>query len=72
MGKQVLKKWNDCLVAIGREPASETVDEFDRVLSDAPDERPLQKFLASFPALLGQIDTTRRKLLVSRSAPARF
>ena len=55
MGTRVLGKWADCLVAAGREPAPETVDEFERVLDDAVDERPLQKILASSPVLLGPL-----------------
>ena len=55
MASRVLGKWSDCRVAVGREPASETVDEFERVLDDAADERPLQKFLASSPVLLGPL-----------------
>ena len=38
MNARVLNKWDDCLVAAGREPAPETVEEFDRVLADAVDE----------------------------------
>jgi Domain of unknown function (DUF4263) len=53
--KQVLEKWMQCRVAAGREPAAETVDDFERVLGDAPDERPLQTLLASFPVLVGPL-----------------
>ena len=55
MGTRVLGKWADCLVTAGREPAPETVDEFERVLDDTVDERPLQKSLASSPVLLGPL-----------------
>jgi hypothetical protein len=55
MSKQVLEKWMQHRVTAGREPAAETVDDFERVLGDAPDERPLQTFLASFPVLLGPL-----------------
>lgn len=55
ISKGVLDKWAECRVMEGREPASKTIDDFDRVLSDAADERPLQRFLASFPALLGPL-----------------
>lgn len=55
MTSRILEKWVDSLVAAGREPACETVDEFDHVLSDANDERPLQTFLASSPVLLGPL-----------------
>ena len=53
MRVSVLEKWADCLVTAGREPASDIVDEFERVLADALDERPMQRFLASAPVLLG-------------------
>ena len=55
MSTRVLEKWADCLVTSGREPAPETVDEFERVLADAVDERPLQQLLASCPVLLGPL-----------------
>ena len=55
MSKRILAKWRDSLVAVGRKPAYETVDEFERVLSDAGDERPMQTLLASSPALLGPL-----------------
>lgn len=55
MGKQELEKWPKCRVGSGREPASALVDEFDRVLSDAGDERPLQTLFASHPSLLGPL-----------------
>ena len=58
MSKRILEKWADSLVTAGREPACETVDEFDRALSDAADERPLQTFLASSPVLLGPLAPT--------------
>ena len=43
------------MVTAGREPAPDIVDEFERVLADAVDERPLQSFLASAPVLLGAL-----------------
>ena len=55
MTARVLEKWADCLITAGREPAPELVDEFERVLVDAVDERPLQKFLASAPTLLSPL-----------------
>jgi hypothetical protein len=55
MSKRVLEKWTQCRVTAGREPAAETVDDFERVLADAPDERPLQTLLASSPLLLGPL-----------------
>ena len=55
MSKHVLEKWADCLVTAGREPAPETLDDFERVLGDAADERPLQKLLATSPVLLGSL-----------------
>lgn len=53
MSKHVLEKWTQCQVAAGREPAAQIVDDFERVLGDAADERPLQTLLASSPVLLG-------------------
>ena len=55
MSKPHLEKWTDCIVASGREPVPELFDEFERVLADANDERPLQKFLAGSPAMLGPL-----------------
>jgi hypothetical protein len=53
--QRILERWMQCCVTVGREPAAETVDDFGRVLADAPDERPLQTCLASFPVLLGPL-----------------
>ena len=50
-----LEKWADRMVIAGREPAPHIVSEFERVLADAVDERPLQTFLASTPVLLGPL-----------------
>ncbi|HEY6644523.1 Shedu anti-phage system protein SduA domain-containing protein [Povalibacter sp.] len=55
MGKRDLEKWPQCRVGGGREPPSALVDEFDRILSDAGDERPLQTLFASHPSLLGPL-----------------
>lgn len=55
MSKQVLEQWMECRVATGREPAARTVDDFERVLADAGDERPLQTFLAAFPIALAPL-----------------
>lgn len=55
MSKHVLEKWMKYQVATGREPAAQTVDDFERVLGDATDERPLQTLLATFPVLLGPL-----------------
>lgn len=55
MSNYVLEKWTQCEVAAGREPAARTVEDFERVLGDAADERPLQTFLASFPVLLAPL-----------------
>ena len=55
MGTRELEKWAHCRVNSGREPPSALVDEFDRVLSDASDERPLQTLFAAHPSLLGPI-----------------
>lgn len=43
------------MVTAGREPAPETLDDFERVLGDAADERPLQRLLAISPTLLGPL-----------------
>jgi len=53
--KRTLDKWTACFVGRDREPSAAAVDEFDRVLSDAADERPLQTFLASHPVLLAPL-----------------
>ena len=53
-----LEKWADYLVTAGREPAPDIVDEFERVLADAVDERSLQRFFASAPVLLGPLAPT--------------
>ncbi len=55
MRRDILEKWTDCVVTAGREPASETLDDFERVLDDAADERPLQRLLAVSPTLLGPL-----------------
>ena len=55
MNKHILEKWEQCRVTVGREPAAETVDDFERLLGDVSDERPVQSFLASFPVLLGPL-----------------
>lgn len=55
MSKHVLEKWTQWRIAAGREPAAQTVDDFERVLDDAADERPLQTLLASVPVLLGPL-----------------
>ena len=55
MKRHILERWAQCQVAIGREPTRQTVDEFECILGDAMDERPLQTFLASFPVLLGPL-----------------
>jgi hypothetical protein len=55
MSARVLEKWEHCRVTAGREPAVQTVDDFERVLGDARDERPLQTFLAEFPVALAPL-----------------
>lgn len=55
VSKQVLEKWTQYRVTAGREPAAAVVDDFERVLADAPDERCLQTFLMSFPVLLSAL-----------------
>ena len=51
----LLENWQGSRVTQGREPTSRMVDDFLTVLGDATDERPLQRFLASFPSLLGPL-----------------
>lgn len=55
MNGRVLEKWSDCVVTTGREPVPENFDDFERVLGDAPDERPIQQLLAASPMLLGPL-----------------
>lgn len=55
MSRHELEKWMHCRVAAGREPAVAIVEDFERVLADAADERPLQTLLASSPILLGPL-----------------
>lgn len=55
MSKRILENWMHCRVTANREPAAEIVDDFERVLGDAPDERPLQTLLASSPMMLGPL-----------------
>lgn len=55
MTKRVLEKWPQALVTTPRAPARAAIDEFDRVLADAKDERPLQTLFASQPSLLGPL-----------------
>jgi Domain of unknown function (DUF4263) len=55
ISRYVLEKWTQCYLGADREPAAETIDDFERVLGDAPDERALQKFLASFPVALSPL-----------------
>lgn len=50
MGK--LDKWANCKILKSRDVPGALVDEFQRVLGDAKDERPLQIFLAEHPELL--------------------
>ncbi len=55
MSARVLEKWAKYEVTTGREPAAQTVDDFERVLEDAHDERPLQTVLAQFPVALAPL-----------------
>lgn len=55
MSRHTLEKWEECRVMVGREPAAQIVDDFERMLGDATDERPLQTYLASSPVLLGPL-----------------
>jgi hypothetical protein len=53
--RHILEKWMHCEVAAGRQPSVQTVEDFERVLGDATDERPLQTLLASLPVLLAPL-----------------
>ena len=53
MKASVLEKWDGHVVTAEREPVRDIVAEFERVLADAVDERPLQSILALAPVLLG-------------------
>jgi hypothetical protein len=55
MEEDRLECWNESKVATRRETAKEIIDEFDSVLSDSRDEKPLQLFLASNPSLLSSL-----------------
>jgi len=52
-----LEKWTLWRTS-GREPNAEIVDDFERVLGDAADERPLQTFFTSFPVALAPLAPT--------------
>ena len=55
MKKITLEKWDESWITIHREPTPTIIDEFDSVLNDALDERPLQVFLANHKSLLGPL-----------------
>lgn len=55
MSGHVLEMWPDSVVTAGREPAAENLANFEAVLGDASDERPIQKLLGSSPVLLGPL-----------------
>ena len=55
MSRHVLGKWTDCVVSAGREPALGSLQDFESVLDDARDERPIQLLLAGLPVLLGPV-----------------
>jgi len=55
MSRYVLEKWSHSLVAAGREPVAENLADFEAVLGDAFNERPIQRLLASSPVLLGPL-----------------
>jgi hypothetical protein len=55
MSRRTLEKWPECCVTSARQPALLRIDEFERVLADATDERPLQTLLGSHPVLLGPL-----------------
>ena len=55
MSRHVLEKWAHCVVTAGREPAAHNLAEFEAVLGDASNERPMQRLLATCPVLLGPL-----------------
>lgn len=55
MTNNEMNYWNENHVSYPRETATEIVDEFDLVLSDARDEKPLQTFLAANPPLISPL-----------------
>lgn len=55
MVEERLECWNDQLVRSSRETAKVIIDEYDIVISDSRDEKPLQTFLSSHPSLLSSL-----------------
>lgn len=55
MVEERLECWSDQLVTSSRDTAKVIIDEYDVVLSDSRDEKPLQTFLASQPSLLSSL-----------------
>ena len=55
MNRHILEKWSHCVVTAGREPVAESLGDFEAVLGDASDERPIQQLLAASPTLLGPL-----------------
>ena len=55
MTRPTLRMWTASRVTAGPLTSPETLDEFERLLGDAIDERPLQSFLASSPSLLAAL-----------------
>ncbi|GJM05890.1 MAG: hypothetical protein DHS20C09_18860 [marine bacterium B5-7] len=47
--------WSNQFIETSKETAKEIVEEYDTVLSDSRDEKPLQLFLASNPSLLSAL-----------------
>lgn len=55
MSRHVLEKWPESVLTAGREPSAENLADFEAVLADASDERPIQTLLTSCPVLLGPL-----------------
>ena len=55
MRNSVLEKWSEQQILVSRDVVAQSVDEFERVLSDAADERPLQVFMASHANILSPL-----------------
>jgi len=55
MSDRTLDRWAESLITLPREAHAAIIDEFDRVLSDAVDEAPLQGVLASSGSLLAPL-----------------
>lgn len=53
--KNDIEQWNEQQIKLSRDPSGTIIHEFDRVLTDSTDEKPLQIFLANNGSLLSSI-----------------